>query len=161
MAYYLRACPDQLDWDETVKLRAAAPWLATQPHPEPQIAIARPTDRGRTFLSDAVQYTVIGLIVLGHMLWCFLLSAFRLGAFVEREYHVSSWLTTNGIDLVNAVGKHSITLTARINALNNGRFGQVISWTVDSITGGFQEGCGKGMDRIKQQRAKRTQPSHN
>ncbi|KAK6064854.1 hypothetical protein SCUP515_11561 [Seiridium cupressi] len=160
VAYYLRACPDQLDHGETAKILFAAPWLAQQPHPDPRIAITRPTDRGRTFLSDAVQYAVVGLLLLGHMFWCFLLSAFRIGAYFEREYRVSQWLMTNGHDLANSVGRHSVTWTARINAINDGPIGQVVSWTMDSVTGGIQEGYGKGMDRIRRQRVQETRPSN-
>ncbi|ETS82793.1 hypothetical protein PFICI_04669 [Pestalotiopsis fici W106-1] len=161
VAYYLRACPDQLDHGETAKILSAAPWLAQHPRPQPQIAgIARPTDRGRTFLSDAVQYAVIGLILLGHMLWCLFLSAIRIGAHLEREYQLSHWVATNGFDLVNSVGRHSVAWTAKINAMNEGRIGQVVSWTMDSVTGGIQEGYGKGMDRIRRQQQTITREAH-
>ncbi|KAF7532504.1 hypothetical protein G7054_g7871 [Neopestalotiopsis clavispora] len=120
------------------------------------MAIARPTDRGRTFLADAVQYAVIGLILVGHMLWCLFLSAVRAGAHLEREYQLSRWVAANGYDLVNSVGRHSVAWTARINAMQRGRIGQVVSWTMDSVTGGIQEGYGKGMDRIRRQQQQQT-----
>lgn len=141
--------PEELDAGETAKLLAAAPRL-TLPHPEPQIAISRPTDRGRTFLADAVQYAVIGLVLFGHMLWCFLLSALRIGAYFEREYHLTQWMMDNGYDLVNSVGRRSVVWTARLNAMNDGRLGQVVSWTMDSVTGGIYEGYGRGIERIRQ-----------
>lgn len=159
VAYYLRACPDQLDHGETAKILSAAPWLAQHPRPPPQMAgmaIARPTDRGKTFLADAVQYAVIGLILVGHMLWCLFLSAVRAGAHLEREYQLSRWVAANGYDLVNSVGRHSVAWTARINAMQRGRIGQVVSWTMDSVTGGIQEGYGKGMDRIRRQQQQQT-----
>lgn len=149
VAYYLRALPQELDEGENAKLLAAAPWM-TLPQSAPRIAITRPTDRGRTFLADTVQYAVIGLVLLAHMLWCFLLSALRIGAYLEREYNLSQWLVENGYDLANAVGRHSVTWTAKIVGMNEGRFGRVVSWTMDSVTGGIQEGYGMGMERIRQ-----------
>ncbi|KAI1850092.1 hypothetical protein JX265_003465 [Neoarthrinium moseri] len=155
LAYYLRACPDQLNDSETAVLARAAPWLTQHPHPEPQIAISRPTDRGKTFLYHGVQYAVAALIVLLHALWCFVLFVGRVGARYERQYQVSDWIMANGFDVVNTVGRYSVTLSARINSMGDGRVGQMVTgaftWTVDSVTGGIQEGYGKGMNRIRRQ----------
>ncbi|KAH8196523.1 hypothetical protein TruAng_009319 [Truncatella angustata] len=158
VAYYLRACPDQLDHGETLKLRCAAPWLAEQPHPAPQIAIARPTDRGRTFLADTVKYAVVVFVIYAHVLWSFLLSACRIGAYLEREYSIIQWLTTNGYGLVNAAVKHGVVFTAWVNAMNDGRFGHVVSWTMDSVLSGIEDGYGQGMDHIRQQDTRKEQP---
>ncbi|KAH8680896.1 hypothetical protein BX600DRAFT_504646 [Xylariales sp. PMI_506] len=154
VAYFLRACPDNLTDLETDILLRSAPWLAaTQLRPPSEIAIAHPAGRRRTFLHRSVQYIVSCAVVLLHALWCFLLVAGRIGARYERQYNVSEWIAANGFEVANALGRHSVVLSERIGAMGEGRLGQALSglcaWAVDSLTGGIQDGYGDGMMRVR------------
>lgn len=169
VAYYLRACPDELTEWETAKLASAAPWLvgiqqaARGPAGPGLGALAgaggpgRGAERGLLF--HLVQWAVAALVVLAYGLWCSLLTACRVGAHLEREYHVSDWLMRTGFDTVNFLGRQGVSISETINSLSDGRMGQVVggvaSWTVDSVAGGIQEGYGRGMRRIQEQNSAR------
>ncbi|KAI0132539.1 hypothetical protein BJ170DRAFT_614360 [Xylariales sp. AK1849] len=153
VAYLLRACPDNLTPLETDIFLRSAPWLAEQQRPPPGVALVHPTDRGRTFLHRSVQYTVACLIVLAHALWSFMLIIGRVSTHYEKQYHISDWILANGYGIANAVGRHSVVLSGRINAMGEGKVSQILggvcAWTVDSLTGGIQDGYGDGMARVR------------
>jgi hypothetical protein len=179
VAYYLRACPDELTEWETAKLASAAPWLMQQQQQQQQqqqggqpgdqpplphhMALGR--SGGHTFLFHLVQWGVAALVVLAYGLWCSLLTACRVGAHLEREYHVSDWLVRAGFDTVNVLGRYGVSLSGRINSLSDGRMGQVVggvaSWTVESVAGGIQEGYSHGMRKIQQQNANSNNNNNN
>lgn len=153
VAYYLRACPDNLTELETDILLRSAPWLAEKPRPTPKLALKQPSDRGKTFLHRTVQYCVAGFVVLVHALWCSLLVIGRIGARYESQYNISSHIMSQGYMIANAVGRHSVVLSARIQKVGDGRVGQLMSglaaWAVDSFSGGILDGYGDGIVMIR------------
>jgi hypothetical protein len=152
VAYFLRACPDNLTELETDIFLRSAPWLA-EPRAQRGMAIKRGTDRGRTFLHRAVQYIVGWLVVLAHALWYLTVVLCGIGAQYERQYNISGKIVSNGHDLVNAVGRHSVTLGEQVNAMGDSKLGQTVTgvcaWTVDSLTGGIQDGYGEGIMMVR------------
>ncbi|KAK8051572.1 hypothetical protein PG993_002957 [Apiospora rasikravindrae] len=155
VAYYLRACPDNLNELETDILLRSAPFLAERPRPTRRIAIRRPTDRGKTFLHRGVQQAVALAMVAIHAIWCAVLLLGRVGVRYERQYNLSSQLVAHGYWFANSVGKHSVHLSARLQKAGDGKVGQIFSglvaWTMESFTGGIQDGYGDGMVMIQGQ----------
>lgn len=157
VAYFLKACPDNLTELETDIFIRSAPWLASRPPSRGGFGgfPSRPTDRGRTFLHRIVQHAVATFVVIAHAVWCFLLLVGRVGARYERQYNISQHLISHGYVVANAIGKHSVVLSGRIYAMSDGRVGQLVSafaaWTVDSFTGGIQDGYGDGIVMIRGQ----------
>lgn len=153
VAYYLRACPDNLNELETDILLRSAPFLAERPRPTRRIAIRRPTDRGKTFLHRGVQQAVALAMVALHTIWCTLLLMGRMGVRYERQYNLSSQLVSHGYWFANSVGKHSVHLSAKIQKAGDGKVGQIVSglaaWTMESFTGGLQDGYGEGIVMIR------------
>ncbi|KAK7927575.1 hypothetical protein PG985_004573 [Apiospora marii] len=153
VAYYLRACPDNLNELETDILLRSAPFLAERPRPTRRIAIRRPTDRGKTFLHRGVQQAVALAMVALHAIWCTVLLMGRMGVRYERQYNLSSQLVSHGYWFANSVGKHSVHLSAKIQKAGDGKVGQIVSglaaWTMESFTGGLQDGYGEGIVMIR------------
>ncbi|ORY63156.1 uncharacterized protein BCR38DRAFT_485921 [Pseudomassariella vexata] len=162
VAYFLKACPDNLTELETDIILRSAPWLAERPRPERRVTIRRPSDRGKTFLHRGVQYSVFMMVVLMHAVWCFLLNVARFGAYYERQYNISHHIMARGTFVANAVGKHSVVLSGRISSIGDGRVGQFMSgfaaWTMDSLTSGIQDGFGDGIVKIGRQPRIQLQP---
>ncbi|KAK8105724.1 hypothetical protein PG999_009083 [Apiospora kogelbergensis] len=155
VAYYLRACPDQLNELETDILLRSAPWLAERPRPARRIAIRRPSDRGKTFLHRGVQQAVALAMVAMHAVWCALMILARVGVRAEKQYNLSSQIVQNGAWVANSVGQYSVHLSSRLSQAGDGKIGQVIgglvAWTMESFTGGLQDGFGDGIVMIRGQ----------
>lgn len=152
VAYFLKACPDNLTELETDIFLRSAPWLADRQWPERRMALRRPTDRGSTILRRAVQYVTMVLVVLAHAAWITLLGIGRVGTYYEKQYNIGNQILTHGSVVANAVGKHSMVISERMSSMSDGKVGQSVSrfaaWTVDSFTGGVSDGYGAGIVMI-------------
>ncbi|KAK8090574.1 hypothetical protein PG994_000079 [Apiospora phragmitis] len=150
VAYYLRACPDNLNDLETDILLRSAPWLAERPQLR-----GGSQSGGSTFLHRTVRQAVALAMVALHSVWCALLMMGRVGVRYERQYNLSSQFVSHGYWFANNVGKHSVHLSARLQKAGDGKVGQIVSglaaWTMESFTGGIQDGYGDGIVRIRGQ----------
>lgn len=153
VAYYLRACPADLNELETGILLRSAPWLAEKSRPAPKVVLREPSDRGKTFLHHAVRFCVRSIVILVHALWCLLMVMARAGLRYEDQYNISSNIIAQGYRLTNALGRHSVVLSARIQKVSDGRVGKLMGglawWAIDSLYGGIQDGYGDGIVMIR------------
>ncbi|KAI1379274.1 hypothetical protein F4677DRAFT_408478 [Hypoxylon crocopeplum] len=162
VAYMLRALPDDMDDYETSVIRQALPMSCAPIGVDGQIEAGpgrpgwQPSERAKTFLHATVQGFVTGIVLFVYLLLSFLASVIRTGAYYERQYNVSQHLVSRGFVFATALGKQSGVLGEKICAMGEGRLGKALSvlagWTVESVTGGIQDGIGQGLLLIEQRR---------
>ncbi|KAL7627554.1 hypothetical protein AAE478_001747 [Parahypoxylon ruwenzoriense] len=163
VAYMLRALPDDMDAHEVNTIRRALPNPCGLPDANGQtdagfgrLGWQQPPSRAKTFLRSTVQGFVAGLVVFIYSLLSLLAVVIRVGAHYERQYNISEHLVSLGLVFASTVGKQSGALSGKISAISEGKFGRVVTdlaaWTVESVTGGIQDGIGQALLLIEQKR---------
>lgn len=157
VTYLLKGLPQDLDAGEVERIQAALPQgISSLPELEivrreagsTRIAQSQP----RSLLHRGVQVTVVNLIIILGFLMPYMICFVRYLARTERKYKVSENLVGYGMDFVNEVGKQGIHITEAIGQMNDGKvrqgFLEVVTWTVDGVTGGISDGLGEGLSII-------------
>ncbi|KAM6514066.1 hypothetical protein FALCPG4_015238 [Fusarium falciforme] len=132
VTYLLKALPQDLDVCELRRIQSALPedvahldLEAVQPGRDgpAQCASGRP----RSILHRSVQITVVNLIFVLSFLLPYLMYLIRYIARMERKYKVSETVVGHWLDLVNSIGKQSLSLTETMCQMNEGE-----NWTGSS-----------------------------
>ena len=78
-----------------------------------------------------------------------------MGARYERRYNISQVLIERGVVAASTVGKYSVVLRARINAMGESQAGHAVgaltAWTLENVLAGVQDGLGEGVQMLKKQ----------
>lgn len=167
VAYLLKALPDDLDDHEASVIQRAIPQpcipsVSGDLNGQHDGGVSyqtrgwRPSDRGRTFLRRAVQTIVARFVWFMYLFIRFIMLLITAGAYYERRYNISQHLVARGFVVANAMGRQSVILSGRVAQMGDGRVGQTVTglaaWTVESLTGGIQDGVGEGLHMISVQR---------
>lgn len=152
VTYLLKGLPRDLDACEMKQIQSALPpdlrsQETLQDHPESDRIMSITSQR--SFLHRGVQMAVVNFIFFVHLLIPYFMFLLKQVAQVERRYKVSETLVSHGKEVMNVLGKQSISLTEAISHMNDGKVGQsildVVSWTIAGVTQGIYDGVGEGL----------------
>ena len=157
VTYLLKALPPDLDVCELRRIQSALPedvahldLEAVQPGRDGSTQCA--SGRPRSILHRSVQITVVNLIFALSFLLPYLMYLIRYIARMERKYKVSETVVGHWLDLVNSIGKQSLSLTETMCQMNEGKVGQALLkafiWTVDGVAQGISDGFGEGLSIV-------------
>lgn len=162
VAYMLKGLPDNMDDYETSVIRRALPTSCALEDANGRIEAGpgrlgwQSSPEAKTLLHSATQGFVAVVVLFGYCLLSFLAVVIRAGAYYERQYNVSQYLISGGVNLATVIGKHSGSLGEKISAMGEGKLGKVISdlvaWALASVTAGVHDGIGQGLLLIEQRR---------
>lgn len=156
LTYLLQALPPDLTVPETTYIRTALPPHLSAPNPEPQQALipAPPTPQQRppSLLHRLLASIIIHLFLLLQLILPYLIHFLRRAYQYERTHHVTERVLVTGIEAADALGRRGADVVSTLLWKGDRRVGDLrvggLSWWVDGICGGFQEGVGVGMARI-------------
>ena len=168
VVYMLKALPDDMDELERAAIRQAAATSCKDAvsgedggrvaahHPRGRLGYdGRPVHGEKTFLHRCVQASVALLVLLAWVLFFLFKEGVRMGARYERRYNISQVLIERGVVAASTVGKYSVVLRARINAMSETQAGHAVgaltAWTLENVLAGVQDGLGEGMQMLKKQ----------
>ena len=161
MTYLLRALPEDLSEEESLRLRTALPAEIMGD----QLAVVGPGQSLATHSQDHVAVEESGTDVsMIHRFFAFItVQLFLIIHFLlphakvfagqiyryERENHISERLLRSSLDTIDNVGQRSMQIADAVCKLNDGKVGQAMqdfgSWWIQGMVGGLHEGIGEGL----------------
>lgn len=162
LTYLLRGLPSDLTPAEQLSIHGCIPQRLLQTEDvdkEGEISVSSHAERHATrhpqppsILHKLLASTIVQLFVLFQFLFPYIKFFLRAAYEYEREHHISEKVLASSIDMADAFGKQSLTVTAALFGMGNGRMGEVLgeaaSWVIKGITGGIHEGVGEGLNVI-------------
>lgn len=164
IAYLLKGLPSDLDRTEVTVLRKSLPasivretFLAEGGNAAKQqqhrhFQQSHKGSRGQSFVHRGMRMLVARAIVMFCIVWPYVLFLLGQVAHYERKYKVSENIVGQSIELANAFGRQSVSISGAIYNMGDGKVGQIltdaIAWFVRGVAGGFAEGVEEGWSRV-------------
>ncbi|KAJ9138926.1 hypothetical protein NKR23_g8229 [Pleurostoma richardsiae] len=154
VSFLLKGLPRDLDESEMIALGSSLPTTfgsmsATGGLPNSASSQAYGE---RNVLHRSIQTVVVKLFVLLHLIMPYVIFLLRQLAQLERKYKVSENVVGQTIELANAFGRCSVSLSGTIYNMSDGKVGQalanVFAWAIEGVAGGISDGVGEGLARV-------------
>jgi hypothetical protein len=171
LTYLLRGLPTDLTTEEGLSVRSALPPGIVAPLRLEFDGVEMPSyhgskngRRGRkksqpSFLHRTLATTIINFFILVQFVLPYIKMLLRAAYEYERTHRISEKVLASSIETVDGLGK--IGMRGGVAIWGSGLalgVGAVVNWIVEGVSGGIQEGLGKGMARVgvrKEDEAKR------
>ncbi len=162
LTYLLRGLPTDLTTEEGLSVRSALPPGIAAPlrleidgvemhsYRGSKNGLARATKPGQpSLLHRTLAASIINFFVLVQFLLPYIKVLLRAAYEYERTHHISQKVLESSIDTVDGLGRMGMKGGCVIwgSGLALG-VGEAVNWIVDGVSGGIQEGLGKGMARV-------------
>ena len=146
VAYLIQGLPSDLTDQERLQLKNALPVsLEDQNPPE----TAQPRKRNPSLLHRSLASTIIGICLLLRLALPYIKLFITTAYSYDRAHHVREKVISFSLAAADTLGKRSIALAS--TAMTNKLILGAVTYWVDGICGGLDEGLGEGMKVIERQ----------
>ena len=146
MAYLIQGLPSDLTDQERLQLRNALPVSLKDPSPP---KAAEPRERNPSLLHRSLASTIIGICLLLRLALPYIKLFIAAAYSYDRTHHVREKVVSFSLTTADTLGKRSIALAS--TAMTNKLILGAVTYWVDGIRGGLDEGLGEGMKVIEKQ----------
>ena len=148
MAYLIQGLPSDLTDQEMFHLRKALPG-PLKDSPPPKTTQSHSTKRNPSLLHRSLASTIVAICLLLRLALPYIKLLIAVAYNSDRAHHVRERLFAFGITAAGSFWKKSMT-SASTAMTNEAVLGTVTYW-VDGIRGGLNEGLGEGLKVIEAQ----------
>lgn len=153
VSYLLKALPQDLDESELAVIRRSLPKTMEEQNGQGRLTNG---PENPNLLHRSIQRVVVKIFILLHLIMPYVIFFFRQAAQLERKYKVSENVVGQAMDLANAFGRGSVTLSGAIFNMGDGKVGQALasacSWALEGVAGGLSDGVGEGLAAVNAKR---------
>ena len=153
VSYLLKALPQDLDESELAAIRRSLPKTMEEQNGQGRLTNG---PENPNLLHRSIQRVVVKIFILLHLIMPYVIFFFRQAAQLERKYKVSENVVGQAMDLANAFGRGSVTLSGAIFNMGDGKVGQALasacSWALEGVAGGLSDGVGEGLAAVNAKR---------
>ncbi|KAL6715115.1 hypothetical protein ACLMJK_007377 [Lecanora helva] len=144
ITYLLHGLPPDLNQQEVSHLQSALPESLheTTPHNAPPHEPQPPS-----VLHRSISAVILSICLLLRLIFPYIKYLLALAYSYERTHRVTENALAAGITTVDSIGRKSVDVTGA--ALNNELIMGAVTYCVEGICGGLNEGLGKGMKAIE------------
>ena len=146
MAYLIQGLPSDLTDQEIFHLKNALPESLTDSTPS---KTAQPTKRNPSLLHRSLASTIIAICLLLRLVLPYIKLFIAMAYSYDRAHHVRERLLAFSVAAVDSFGKRGIALAS--TAITNQVVLGAVTYWVDGIRGGLNEGLGEGLKVIEAQ----------
>ena len=146
MAYLIQGLPSDLTDQEILHLKNALPESLKKSTPPKR---AQPTKRNPSLLHRSLASTIIVICLLLRLALPYIKLLIAVAYNYDRAHHVRERLFAFSINTADLFGKRSMALAS--TAMTNEVVLGAVTYWVDGIRGGLNEGLGKGLKVIEAQ----------
>lgn len=153
VSYLLKALPQDLDESELAVIRRSLPKPIDEANGQARLANG---PENPNLLHRSIQRVVVKIFILLHLVMPYIIFFFQQAAQLERKYKVSKQVVGQAMDLANAFGRGSVTLSGAIYNMGDGKVGHALagacSWALEGVAGGLSDGVGEGIAAVNAKR---------
>lgn len=146
MAYLIQGLPSDLTDQEILHLKKALPESLKRSAPPKTI---QPTERNPSLLHRSLASTIIAICLLLRLALPYIKLLVALAYNYDRAHHVKERLLAFSINTADIFGRRSMALAS--TAMTNEVVLGAVTYWVDGIRGGLNEGLGEGLKVIEAQ----------
>lgn len=158
LSYLLRALPPDLTSAEKHSVRSTLAYnLDLVMEDQPSVSSSEQEQHAKapsppSILHKIMASTIVQLFIIFHFLLPYVKVFLRSAYEYEREHNISQKVLASGIDLADMLGKQSLTITAALYGMGNGKVGETLieicRWVAEGVTGGIHDGIGEGLSIV-------------
>lgn len=146
MAYLIQGLPSDLTEQEKLSLKQAIPESLKDSSPP---AVTRPRKRNPSLLHRSLASTIIAACLLIRLALPYIKLFIALAYSYDRAHRIRERAFAFSVTAADSLGKRSVALAS--TAMTNGIVLGAVTYWVDGISGGLNEGLGEGLKVIEAQ----------
>lgn len=146
MAYLIQGLPPDLTEQEMLHLKSALPGSLKDSTPPKSV---QPMKRNPSLLHRSLASTIIAICLFFRIALPYIKLFIAMAYSYDRTYHVRERLFAFSVTAADSFGKRSVALAS--TAISNEVVLGAVTYWVDGIRGGLNEGLGEGLRVIEAQ----------